>query len=178
MKFISSLTPALKRPATYILFVLLLASTLSTRWLNGAFDSCGSSPESPFELEHCFVDPEGKTRFQNFDLTDTPTSALRLLETPLLTDHDESLYTRSLAVSDLAWSHNTYVLYGSSHIIVSLLEGLFWIIDVAYLFFISSFVVSHWKQWKRGKKITAGIILGYLYFPVIFTLILAGIILR
>lgn len=121
-------------------------------------------------MKYCLVSQEGDARFQQFDLTDTPTSLLRFVETPLITDQNNEFdYFPGLPA--ISWTRDTYVLRGTPLTVVNALQPIFFVLDVAYLFGLSLFVVSQWKTWTRKTKIIASILLAYLYLPIIVILI-------
>lgn len=170
MKIPAAIKTALKNQATYILFFLLLASTFTTRAMMDDFDSCGSSPERDFEVQYCLVNQQGDARFQKFDLTDTPTSLLHFIETPWITDQNNDFgYFPGLPA--ISWTRDTYVLRGTALTVVNVLQPIFFVLDVAYLFGVSVFVVSQWKTWTRKTKTIVSILLAYLYLPIIVILI-------
>lgn len=170
MKIITFLKDTFRHPATYILFLSLCASTFSTRWIADDFQACGSSPESEFESKYCLAGYEGKARFQNFDLTDTPTSLLRIIENPYLADRSDSIDAFPFGLPAIPWTRETYTLYGENYSTISALQPLFLIIDLLYLLLLSCITVYNWKHWKKSIKIVTGIILAYLYLPLFVVL--------
>lgn len=176
MNFRTSLIHVLRRPATHILFLVLCVSTFSTRWLSDDFDVCGSSPERSFEIEYCLVRQEGKARFQNFDLTDTPTSLLRLFENPFVSDQSNSFTAFPMGMPAIGWTRDTYVVYGTNYGIVQVMQPFFLTADLVYLFLLSVFVVSKWDSLTRKQRIIFSIVLGYLYLPMIVWFIILALI--
>jgi hypothetical protein len=172
---VAGILKSFRRPATYVFLLILLVSTFSTRWMMNVFESCGSSPESNFEMRHCRVE-EGVTRFHYFDLTDTPTSALRLVDNVIVEDKENVVSIFPQGLPAVFWTHNTYAQDGIQNIVVSLLVGIVFLLDILYLLLLSVLVTSHWSQWSRGVKMIVGVILFYLYCPPLLIFIVARLV--